>query len=218
MLHGWHGHNGVSLGNPRLGFVCTGMTVEGMPGLEGYYLEYDRELAPEERVRFAYGEERMPEAQSMPALDPGAWPEERLERTHRAYALEYVRTMLRVLPESAGSYEELARVARLMGLQYHEALAAELGYPTNLSEGTPRSAELFARWLEEILRGHGEEAERDGATVRIRGWRLGEGLPSADRAFAAWNELWVGACAAHDRFLTLSASRTDRGPEWSVAR
>src|ERR1700729_2976542 len=29
MLHGWHGHNGVSLGNPRLGFVCTGQTVEG---------------------------------------------------------------------------------------------------------------------------------------------------------------------------------------------
>ena len=24
MLHGWHGHNGVSLGNPRLGFVRTG--------------------------------------------------------------------------------------------------------------------------------------------------------------------------------------------------
>src|SRR5258708_3254808 len=40
MLHGWHGHNGVSLKNPRLGFVCTGMTVDGMPGLEGYYLDY----------------------------------------------------------------------------------------------------------------------------------------------------------------------------------
>ena len=46
MLHGWHGHNGVTLGNPRLGFVCTGMTVDGMPGLEGYYLEHERPLAP----------------------------------------------------------------------------------------------------------------------------------------------------------------------------
>mgnify|MGYP007071007218 CR=1 FL=1 len=36
MLHGWHGHNGVTLGNPRLGFVCTGMTVDGLPGLEGH--------------------------------------------------------------------------------------------------------------------------------------------------------------------------------------
>ena len=32
MLHGWHGHNGVSLGNPRLGFVCTGQTVNGRSG------------------------------------------------------------------------------------------------------------------------------------------------------------------------------------------
>ena len=53
MLHGWHGHNGVSLGNPRLGFVCTGQTVDGDAGLEGYYCEYDRDLAPDERVRFA---------------------------------------------------------------------------------------------------------------------------------------------------------------------
>ena len=216
MLHGWHGHNGVSLGNPRLGFVCTGMTVDGMPGLEGYYLEHDKELGPEARVRFAYGES-MPPAQSMPALDPKDWPEERLERTHRAYAIEYVRTMLRVLPEATGSYDELARVARLIGLQYHEALAAELGFPTNLSEGTQRSAQLFARWLEAVLSGHGEEVESDGSAVRMKGWRLGEGLDAPEPAFKAWNELWVGACAAHDRFLTLRVSRTDREVEWSIA-
>lgn len=36
MLRGWHAHNGVTLGNPRLGFVCTKQTVDGQPGLEGY--------------------------------------------------------------------------------------------------------------------------------------------------------------------------------------
>ena len=66
ILHGWHGHNGVTLGNPRLGFVCTGQTVDGHPGLEGYYLEHDRELAEDERVRFAPGE-IMPEADPPPA-------------------------------------------------------------------------------------------------------------------------------------------------------
>ena len=60
MLHGWHGHNGVSLGNPRLGFVCTGMTVDGMPGLEGYYFDYGRPIEEKERIRFAYGTEAMP--------------------------------------------------------------------------------------------------------------------------------------------------------------
>src|ERR1700756_3635788 len=29
MLRGWHANNGVVLGNPRLGFVCTGQTVDG---------------------------------------------------------------------------------------------------------------------------------------------------------------------------------------------
>jgi hypothetical protein len=41
MLRGWHAHNGVALGCPRLGFVCTDQTADGQPGLEGYYLEHD---------------------------------------------------------------------------------------------------------------------------------------------------------------------------------
>lgn len=217
MLHGWHGHNGVSLGNPRLGFVCTGMTVDGMPGLEGYYLEHDRELAPGERVRFAYGGETMPKATPMPLLDAAEWPQERLERTRRAYAVEYVRTMLRVLPGVAGSRDELARVARLIGLQFHAPLAEALELPTNLSEGSARSAGLFAQWLEAVLRGHGEDVARDGATVRMRGWRLGEGVDAAADAFTAWNELWIGACAAHDRFLRLESSFDGRGATWSVS-
>ena len=46
MLRGWHANNGVVLGNPRLGFVCTGQTVDGQPGLEGYYKEWDHERSP----------------------------------------------------------------------------------------------------------------------------------------------------------------------------
>ena len=56
MLRGWHGHNGVSLGNDRLGFVCTMQTTDGQPGLEGYYIEEDTPLLPEDRVRFRPGE------------------------------------------------------------------------------------------------------------------------------------------------------------------
>src|SRR5579859_7276550 len=56
MLRGWHANNGVVLGNPRLGFVCTGQTVDGQPGLEGYYKEWDYDLAPEERLQFSPGE------------------------------------------------------------------------------------------------------------------------------------------------------------------
>ena len=60
MLRGWHAQNGVSLGNPRLGFVCTKTTTAGDAALEGYYLEHDRPLAPHERLRFARDEDGPP--------------------------------------------------------------------------------------------------------------------------------------------------------------
>src|SRR5262245_56467466 len=44
-LRGWYAHNGVSLGNPCLGFVCTAQTTDGQHGLSGYCLEHDRDPA-----------------------------------------------------------------------------------------------------------------------------------------------------------------------------
>jgi len=227
MLHGWHGHNGVSLGNPRLGFVCTGMTVDGQPGLEGYYLEHDGVLASHERVRFAYGEETMPrfDAASAPRLDSAQWPAERLRRAHRSYALEYVRTLLPTLQTVLGVADagtELGRVGRLIGLQYHAELAAPLGCPTNLSAGDPASAIAYAHWLAAMQRAHGETVEtyEDGASacVRLAGWRLAGDLQLIDPlcAFDAWNALWEGACAAHDRFLHVETRRTLREGRWDI--
>ncbi len=203
MLHGWHGHNGVSLGNARLGFVCTGMTVDGMPGLEGYYLEHDRDLAPEERVRFAYGNETMPrfDPAAAPKLEAESWPLERLERTRRRYAMDYVRTMMAVLEDLPGVPDpmaELARVARLVGLQFYEETAPGA-----------QSANAFAGWLQAMLEGQGEEAtlssDGNAFVVELTRWKLPEGLGLANLpgAFSAWNELWAGACAAHDRFLRM---------------
>ena len=53
MLRGWHANNGVSLGNPNLGFVCTKQSVDGQDGLEGYYCEYDHPLEIDQRLVFA---------------------------------------------------------------------------------------------------------------------------------------------------------------------
>lgn len=227
MLHGWHGHNGVSLGNPRLGFVCTGMTVDGQPGLEGYYFEYDRALAPAERVRFAYGEETMPrfDAAAAPRLDSAQWPAERLQRAHRSYAMQYLRTLLPTLQAVLGPADacaELGRTARLVGLQFHAELAALLGAPTNLSAGDVASARAFAHWLAAMQRAQGETVEVSEAgnapCVRLTGWRLAGDLPLADPlgAFDAWNALWLGACAAHDRFLTLETRRALRDGDWAI--
>src|ERR1700742_1996464 len=81
MLKGWHANNGVVLGNPRLGFVCTGQTVDGQPGLEGYYKEWDHDLTPDERLQFSPGE-RCPasDPDRAPKLPENTWPEERLRR------------------------------------------------------------------------------------------------------------------------------------------
>ena len=213
MLHGWHGHNGVTLGNPRLGFVCTGQTVDGDPGLEGYYLEHDHDLAPDERVRFARGE-RMPafDPAAAPRLDPVAWPPERLDTVVARYAMEYVRTTLPVALALLGPDDTralLGHAARLIGMQYHDETA-------RLLEIDGRGPEPFARYLAALAEAQGEAVEVTGgrgiASVRLRGWRLVRGLEPLDlAAFEAWSELWRGALAAHDRSLRLDAAREAGG-------
>jgi hypothetical protein len=208
-LRGWYAQNGVSLGNPRLGFVCTGQTVNGHPGLEGYYVEHDRDLAEDERVRFAPGE-AMPDADPAraPRLDPAAWPAERLELVVSRYAMEYVRTALPVLLELLGPADTrrvLGHAARLIGMQYHDETMRLLG----IADSGPAA---FARYLAALAAAQGEEVTVSGepgrARVRQKGWRLARGLEPLDAAaFDAWAELWHGALAAHDRWLRLSVTR-----------
>jgi hypothetical protein len=210
MLRGWHANNGVVLGNPRLGFVCVGQTVEGHPGLEGYYLEHDRPLAPEERLRFEPGAAppRYDPA-AMPRPPAGDWPAERLRKAMRNYALAYVRTILPVLPAVLGPEHGAAvagRAARVIGMQYYDEVTALLGVQGG-------DAAAFADWLARLLTAQGEAVERTeqgGApAVRMTGWRLLGDDPGAAAAFGAWNALWEGALAVHDRRLRLE---TDFAP------
>ena len=214
MLRAWHAHNGVSLGNPRLGFVCTMQTTDGQPGLEGYYYEYDHDLASDERLRFAPGEEA-PEFD--PALAPRVegpdWPGERVAKIARNYAMEYVRTALAELPGAFGAAD--ARylggiTGRLIGMQYYAETAELLGV-------APRGAVGFARYLVRMGEAQGDRVtwreDGDGVVVDQETWRLMDGIARPpDAAFDAWNELWVGALSVHDRRLVLDVERRlDRG-------
>ncbi|HEX4859615.1 MAG TPA: hypothetical protein VFV07_00170 [Rhizomicrobium sp.] len=210
MLHGWHGHNGVSLRNPRLGFVCTGQTVEGDAGLEGYYFEYDREIGKHERVRFAAGE-HMPkfDPSSAPRLDSTGWPEERLRKVERSYAMEYVRSLLPTMQELFGPEEAKAligRTARLIGLQFFEETFATVG------------AASFAEYLAAMQRAQAEKIEHDDNTIVEHGWRLMDGIALADpgSAFRAWNMLWEGALAAHDRERALATTSDGETIVWRI--
>ncbi len=202
MLRGWHAENGVSLGNPRLGFVCTKQTVDGQDALEGYFLEYDRDLKPEERLRFAPGEEApLFDPAAAPRLLDGAWSPDRLAKAARNYAIEYVRS---ALPELVGLFGPAearflgGRSAYLVGLQHGEEIKAMLG----LAEGGAAGfAELFRR----LAAAQGDETlvarDGDGFVLRQRGWRLAPEAVAGEDGFALWNALWEGALAAHDRTL-----------------
>lgn len=218
MLYGWHGHNGVSLGNPRLGFVCTGLTTDGDPGLEGYYCEYDHPLNEEERVRFA-PQEKAPrfDPAKAPRLDSASWPAERLRKVERSYAMEYVRSLLPTMTALFGVAEMRAlvgRTARLIGLQFQDDMAAALGV-------ADRGPAAFARLLAGLQAAQGEaiEVANDDALtiVRQRGWKLMAGVDVPAQAFDAWNELVSGLAAAHDRFMTVATRREGDAIEWRIA-
>jgi hypothetical protein len=214
MMYGWHAHNGLSLGNPRLGFVCTKQTADGQRGLEGYFMEYDRELEPHERLRFAPGEESPPfDPDCAPKLDTQSWPEERVRKALRNYAMEYVRN---VIPETIALFgpEEAANLgrttARLIGLQYYRETAELLGVRGD-------SAQAFGHLMAAMGRAQGDDttsADSDaGVIVRQATWKLMRGLEDLHpAAFDIWNGLWEGMLASANRRLHLSVvERTDRG-------
>ncbi len=218
MLRGWHAHNGVSLGNPRLGFVCTKQTVDGQPGLEGYYLEYDRELQPEERLRFAPGEDAPDfDPAQAPKAEGSSWPPERLLKVARNYTMDYIRSLLPELlalvgPVAGGQLAELA--GRQIGMQYYDVTARLLGVKGD-------SPEAFAGYLAAMGRAQGDApewaVEEGQARVWQPGWRLMESVPHLPyQAFDAWCGLWRGALAVHNRRLWLEVrQRRDTGdPNW----
>jgi hypothetical protein len=221
VLRGWHANNGVLLGNSRLGFVCTKQTTDGQPGLEGYYYEYDRALAPEERLRFA-PDEGGPDFDPAraPRVDAATWPPERLARAARNYAMTYVRTILLELCGLFGPAESVrlgGLAARQIGMQFYPATAALLGV-------APGGAVGFGRYLAEIGRAQGDdtvERTADNIGVSQTTWRLMAGVDACSPAvFDAWNGLWEGALSIHDRRLRLHVTRPldagDDGIEWRI--
>jgi hypothetical protein len=222
MLRGWYAQNGVSLGNPRLGFVCTAQTVDAQHGLAGYFLEHARDLAPDERLQFRPGELPPPfDPARAPRLPAAEWPAERLAKAHRNYAMEYVRSGLPRLVEllGPGDAAHLGRVTgQLIGAQCYKDTAGAL-------DVTGDSATSFADWMTRLAATEGDGAEResrnDAVHVVRHGWRLMRGLSNVSPAvFEAWNGLFEGALAVHNRFLVLEPLRRldygDDAFEWRI--
>lgn len=201
MLRGWHANNGVMLDCAGLGFVCTGQTVDGDPGLEGYYIEHDHALPEPDRLRFAK-HEAMPrfDAAAAPRLPTADWPAERVAKAKRGYAMTYCRTALAAAidvfgAESGGAL--LGHAARLVGMQHVHATAAALG------------ARDFAAFMVALAAAEGDaaraEVQPDGSVVvRRDGCALLRGNVDLHPAMqGAWEALLHGALAGWDRFARL---------------
>lgn len=213
-LRGWYAQNGLSLKNPRLGFVCTAQTTDGQHGFAGYFWERDHDISPDERLIYRPGEIAPPfDPAAAPKLPAADWPPERLAKAERNYAMEYIRSGLPRLVEQLGPAEAgfLGRVtSRLVGAQSHQETAALLGI-----EGD--APEAFADLMVKLAAAEGDEAtvERKGDAILVHrpGWRLVRGLPLQSPAvFEAWNGLLEGLLSVHNRFLVLEPmSRLDFG-------
>ena len=208
MLRGWHGHNGVTLGNPNLGFVCTMQTTDGQPGLEGYYVEEDRPLEPDDRVRFRPDERPPGPPVELPAPD---WDATRLAKVERNYAMNYIRTILPVLCAVLGPADAAATgriAATQIGMQYHGAVMAML-------DGSSGS---FAARFGRLLGAHGTTASVDGDVVTLGAWRVFDGVTTHPAVFEAWNGLWEGLAAMEGLRLVVT-DRLDLGDaafRWEV--
>lgn len=193
--HGWYAHNGVSLGNPRLGFVCVSQDMNGQYGLCGYFREANHELAEEERLVFAPQERSPPfDPARQPQPPEAEWSDERLAKARRNYAVEYIRNGVAALVQVLGRERALAlatQAARLAGLQQYRRMAEAIGSV----DGGPNEAAAF---LAAMFEGMGDTCRVESsepARVHQQGLRVQRGLPVPMRAdlLACWTELWRGA-------------------------
>lgn len=221
-LRGWYAQNGVSLNNPRLGYVCVSEDMTGQFGLCGYFKEYDHDLSEEERLQFA-PDERPPafDAAQQPAPPDAQWNPERLAKANRNYAVEYIRNGVRALVQVVGSERALElcrRAARLTGLQHYSRMAAAVGADAT-GNGGPLAA---AEFLQVMFAGMGDACELreedGGVSVRQQGLRVVRGLETeeAGTLLACWVEIWRGAVNAHRQFMDVDADVGDGEIRWRI--
>ncbi|MEM6710229.1 MAG: hypothetical protein AAF648_15725 [Pseudomonadota bacterium] len=216
-LKGWYGQNGVSLNNPRLGFVCVSEDMTGEFGLCGYFYEYDHELAPDERLKFAK-DERPPNFADtpQPEVPLDRWTETRREKANRNYAMTYIRNGLAELAPAAGvdTARDLGqRAATLIGLQYYQDTAARVGVPDGALND-------FAAYLKRMFEGMGDTVsiEPDGERLLLRqsGLRIIRDLPEpeAELLFHCWASLWDGTARAQQLLKRVDVVREGTTAYW----
>lgn len=218
-LRGWYAQNGVSLNNPRLGYVCVSEDMTGEFGLCGYFYEYDHDLADDERLQFAKDELPPPFVEGQQPKPPeGEWNLLRLEKANRNYAMDYIRNGLCELAGVIGideTLEHATRAARLIGLQCFSKTASDVGAP----DGDVGDA---ARYLATMFSGMGDTTEvhidEESAVVRHGGLRIVRGLEGTERSLVldCWEALWRGALSAQREVKQLTVIAEGESLIWRI--
>ncbi|HEY4204690.1 MAG TPA: hypothetical protein VGM35_06705 [Xanthobacteraceae bacterium] len=225
MLRGWHANNGVTLGNPNVGFVCTKQSVDGQDGLEGYYHEYDHPLDLDARLVFArHLEAPLFDAAKAPALPIESWPQARLEKAYRNYAMEYVRTAAPVAVQVFGPVDAaylLHLTGKLIGMQYYDETAARLGASRgSVAEFGPFLQALFAAQDDVVeLKPTGKGFDK-GFELHQQTWKLMSDLsdyhPACTRVLEGLIEGLAAGCGRHIP-VALTPGATAAAPlVWSI--
>src|SRR5215210_6621811 len=221
MLRGWHANNGVALGNPKLGFVCTKQSVDGQDGLEGYYCEYDDAIGIEQRLVFArHLEAPLFDPATAPALPVASWPKPRLEKAYRNYAMEYVRTAAPVMVQCFGPEDAkhlLHLTGKLIGMQYYHEVAPAFGS----RRGTGKEFEAFLRAVLEAQDDAAAGGDNDGLfEVTQQTWKLMADVadyhPACASALAGLLEGLAAGCGRHIPVSMRAAAGGGPPFVWSV--
>ncbi len=223
-LEGWYAYNGVSLKNPRLGYVCVSEDMTGEFGLCGYFKEYDHDLADDERLQFAKGELPPPfKPEEQPVLPAAQWNQERLQKANRNYAMDYIRNGLVELKEVLGetlTRELGCRAARLIGLQY----LAQTREAVKVEDGDLSSA---ADYLARMFDGLGDRVEVEPAREQPGGQQIvltqhdlrivrGMSGDERDTVLAVWIEMWRGALSSFRQMKTAEAEVGEDQIRWTL--
>lgn len=220
-LNGWYAHNGVSLNNPRLAYVCVSEDMTGEFGLCGYFKEFDYDLSDDERLQLAKDELPPPfDPEAQPSVPADQWDELRLAKANRNYALDYIRNGIAELAHVIGkarTRELASRAARLIGLQYFAETAEMIG----AQDGGVDDA---AGYLATMMRGMGDDVEwsgsDDGVVLEQRSLRVIRGLAEAEAGlvFDCWAQLWQGTASSQRQLKRLEVQRQGDAARWSLSR
>lgn len=207
-MRNWHANNGKLLNNPRLGFVMTQVQADGDPWDGGYFIEEDRDLAPDEKFRRTRGDWG-------PAFDPlkaprlphADWPAERQAGACRNYAINYVALKLQLLAERLGAEAAQDIVGHAMSVVFYQRFiwlpkVFGLEHPETPEQAASLVSRLF--WLTDDETSVETDGERTYVYVRtMRLHRIAPDLPQ--EIINEMIEAWNSAFRLYRRGLTLHA-------------